>query len=78
MDKNNLVGTLPSPWINSSVLTIFSASDNHITGTIPDYHDGLPNLSLFAINSPDFRSPGKSSLLASLSRLNSLMCDDAR
>ena len=53
MDDNNLTGTLPSPWINSSVLTIFSASHNHITGTIPDYHDRLPNLSSFSLNQND-------------------------
>eukprot|EP01084_Bolivina_argentea_P198327 339639_1 len=37
MDNNNLSGILPSPWLNSSVLTIFSASHNHITGTLPEW-----------------------------------------
>eukprot|EP01083_Nonionella_stella_P299547 1018004_1 len=47
MTHNNLSGTLPTPWINSSVLTIFGASQNRISGSIPDYHTRLPNLSVF-------------------------------
>eukprot|EP01084_Bolivina_argentea_P198326 339638_1 len=66
MDNNNLSGILPSPWLNSSVLTIFSASHNHITGTIPDYHNKLPNLSLFAINPKNPFHPKTDSLFGVL------------
>ena len=52
LSDNNLTGTLPSTWINSSVLTIFVAKHNHLSGTIPEYHERLPNLSVFAINIP--------------------------
>eukprot|EP01083_Nonionella_stella_P184459 669736_1 len=49
MKENNLSGTLPTPWINSSVLTVFDVSRNRISDRIPDYHKRLPNLSIFAL-----------------------------
>ena len=56
LDDNNLIGTLPSPWINSTVLSLFYVSHNYINGTIPDYHERLPNLAVFNVNPK--RSPG--------------------
>eukprot|EP01084_Bolivina_argentea_P275316 469510_1 len=74
MKDNNLTGTLPSPWINSSVLTVFTAEDSHITGSIPDYHQRLPNLSLFSISPNDPDHPETDSIYGEIPQWPSAGC----
>ena len=46
--ENNLLGSLPNYWPNSTVLTTLSMEENYLTGTLPDYSKLLPNLGVIS------------------------------